>query len=267
MTGKPLTLCADDFGLNPAVNRAVLALAERGRIHAVSCLTTGWHWPDDGLRLRRMTGIEVGLHLNFTEPLGDARPVYSLSRLLLLSWCRQLPMIEVRASIRRQWRAFRQVMGRDPDFIDGHRHVHQFPVIREALMAELRERQFAGWVRSLTTIPGPAAYRLKALTMAGLGAGSLRRTCRRNGIRFNPAFAGVYDFDPRADYPALMRDWLSRLPPNGLIMCHPANGNSERDLIADARQHEFDYLSSPEFTADCQVANARLISWSPGNPS
>lgn len=49
-----------------------------------------------------------------------------------------------------QLERFIQLMGRWPDFIDGHQHVHQFPLIRKAMMAvyEQRLQSPAVWVRS-----------------------------------------------------------------------------------------------------------------------
>ncbi|MBP6598122.1 MAG: ChbG/HpnK family deacetylase, partial [Giesbergeria sp.] len=37
---KHITLCADDFALHPAVDAAVVTLAQAGRLSATSCMTT-----------------------------------------------------------------------------------------------------------------------------------------------------------------------------------------------------------------------------------
>ena len=70
---RHLVVCADDYGLSPGVNRAILGLAEAGRISATSCMTTGPGWPASAAALRTLDGrIGIGLHLNLTEgaPLG-----------------------------------------------------------------------------------------------------------------------------------------------------------------------------------------------------
>mgnify|MGYP000073246266 CR=1 FL=1 len=36
-----------------------------------------------------------------------------------------------------QWARFCEALGRAPRFVDGHQHVHQFPVIRDALLQEM----------------------------------------------------------------------------------------------------------------------------------
>jgi predicted glycoside hydrolase/deacetylase ChbG (UPF0249 family) len=49
---------------------------------------------------------------------------------------------------------FEDAMGRAPAFIDGHRHVHQFPVVRALLVEEIARRYPVSppWVRA--TAPG-----------------------------------------------------------------------------------------------------------------
>lgn len=47
----PVALCADDFALAPGVDRGILALADAGRITALSCMAVSRqppHWPQSG---------------------------------------------------------------------------------------------------------------------------------------------------------------------------------------------------------------------------
>ena len=48
-----------------------------------------------------------------------------------------------------QWNHFIEATGKTPDFVDGHQHVHQFPVIRDVLVEFLNQQRFDGWVRNL----------------------------------------------------------------------------------------------------------------------
>ena len=73
-----LTLCADDFGLGPEIDEAILSLIEQGRLNAVSCMPTG---PTFGANIASLLDaahhapipVQIGLHLTFTEysPAGE----------------------------------------------------------------------------------------------------------------------------------------------------------------------------------------------------
>ena len=61
-----MIVCADDFGLAPDICRAILDVAEKGRITAVSSTVT---WPDVGrdhvaLLADHGAHLDLGLHLN-----------------------------------------------------------------------------------------------------------------------------------------------------------------------------------------------------------
>ena len=256
---KGITLCADDYALSAPVSAGILELARSGRLHAVSCMTDSPRWAEDGALLRDLPGVEIGLHLNFTEPFAAAGLVLPLSRLIVACWLRRLDAGQVRASVQRQWDAFVSVMGRAPDFVDGHQHVHQFPQIRDALLALLAERSYKGWLRSLSGLQTTPGMGFKILVLKLLGAGHFAALCRRAGLRRNTYFSGVYDFSPQSDYPVLMRGWLQRSPSATLIMCHPALAGAG-DSIAPARLREFDYLQSADFVSDCQQQAVRLAS-------
>ena len=71
-------LCADDFAMTNGVSRAIVELADAGRISATSAMTTSAHWPAHATWLARVRGtIATGLHLNLT--LGA--PVSAMSKL------------------------------------------------------------------------------------------------------------------------------------------------------------------------------------------
>ena len=61
---KHLILCADDFGLAPGVNAAIINLINSKRINAVSCMTNLPFWKTDAPKLRKISErTQVGLHL------------------------------------------------------------------------------------------------------------------------------------------------------------------------------------------------------------
>ena len=148
-----IVVCADDYGIEPGVDAGIVELAAAGRLSAVSCLTGS---PGFAARARDLVGLDVdlGLHLNFTESLGGAGVYRSHPVLVALAYTRRLKSTGVRAQIMDQLDRFEQHAGRAPDFVDGHLHVHQLPVIRDQLIDVVLSRYAVSppWLRD--TVPG-----------------------------------------------------------------------------------------------------------------
>src|ERR1043165_5033152 len=121
-----LMLCADDFGLSAGVSRGIAALAQQGRLQAISCLTGMPAWRDSALLLRELpSAVEIGLHFNLTEgePLSPelrARwPRFpALSRLIAAAHVGAIPRAAIAAEFNAQLAAFLRAGGREPAFID-----------------------------------------------------------------------------------------------------------------------------------------------------
>ena len=63
-----IVLCADDYALTAPVSRAILTLAETGRISALSCMTASPHWPEHGPWLAGVKDkVDVGLQRHSTH--------------------------------------------------------------------------------------------------------------------------------------------------------------------------------------------------------
>jgi len=101
MTGaRILGLCADDYGMDSGICRAILELVRSGRLSAVSCLSGGPAWAELGPELAAEPAVvdgrvRIGLHFNLTE----GRP---LSAALAARWPAfpRLPALIVRAHLR-----------------------------------------------------------------------------------------------------------------------------------------------------------------------
>jgi len=255
----PICICVDDFGLHPAINQAVLALAEARRISATSAMVGGPAWAEGAQQLRALgsaSSIEVGLHLDFTEPaIHDGEVRMPLHRLILASYARRLDPRQLRREISRQLNAFEAHMQQPPAYIDGHQHVHQLPQVREALLGVLNAHYPATgprpWLRSTWPRKGLASAALaspKAAVIAALGARALCQQARRHGFTLNGALFGVYDFaGDAARYARLLSKWLAQMHTTDVLMCHPAAAAVAGDAIAAARTMEFEVLRSPAF--------------------
>jgi predicted glycoside hydrolase/deacetylase ChbG (UPF0249 family) len=261
---KTLTLCADDFAQTPAISDTILELAGAGRLSATSVLTRSPHWREGAAALKRQgADIDVGLHFNLTHDFGGgARP---LAHWLWRSQLRRLSPDRLYDIMIRQLDAFADEMGRLPDFIDGHQHVHAFPVVRNVLTEVIRQR----WrVREEPYVRAPD--RLRSAGDAPLKAMVLRFACRDFawhlegcGIDYPRWFGGFYSLDPAVDYGAWMRAWLRSYADNSLMMCHPgpapdASAAAQDDPIAAVRGVEAAYLRSPAFAADLQAQGFQL---------
>ncbi|WP_397473463.1 ChbG/HpnK family deacetylase [Pusillimonas sp.] len=259
---KSVVFCADDFGMNPAVDTGIIRLARQGRLSAASCLTQGPTFSAHALELAK-TGVQLGLHLNFTEPLGRAcmrtssdktQELYlPLPQLIRRAYLRRLDRNTLRAQIQNQLDSFEEVFNRPPHFVDGHQHIHQLPVIRDVLLDTLLQRYRnirPPWLRGTHAIPlrGPAAaYRTKALIIQALGAGVLARGARKAGFSLNARFAGVYDFQGgETAYRDLLAAWLRQIGDRDVFMCHPAAHVDKADPLGPQRLAEFNVLSGDE---------------------
>jgi hypothetical protein len=208
-------------------------------------------WREGTSALRRLAaaGIDIGLHLDLTEHPLRPSSRRGLRELITSSWLRQLDAGALRAEIRAQLDAFEQALGRGPDFVDGHQHVHQLPVVRRELLAELGQRYatLQVWLRSTRRSRSGADASLtgKAAVIELLGARGLAALARRQGRVQNRHLLGVYDFSGGAGrYRGLLAGWLASAVDGDLLMCHPSRGVDGADPIGAARLAEFKVLGN-----------------------
>ncbi|AWB23360.1 ChbG/HpnK family deacetylase [Methylobacterium currus] len=270
---RPVVLCADDYGLSPGVSRGILALARRKRISATGSMTNIPAFRDAAPALRELPGtVGLGLHLTLTAgaPLGplprlapDGR-LPPLGRLLRLALSGRLRPAEIRPEIERQLDAFVAAMGRLPDFVDGHQHVHVLPGVRGALLAALAEREWRGWLRDPGDRPGAIRARPhagKAMVVAGLGLG-FGPAARRAGFSTNRGFSGFSDFAEGAGFADAFERSFRALGPAPVVMCHPGeidDGLRALDPVVASRPLELAYLGSARFGEFLEREGLRLV--------
>ncbi|WP_051293639.1 ChbG/HpnK family deacetylase [Pseudoduganella violaceinigra] len=255
---KSLIINAEDVGMHPAVDDAVAELVGRGIVSAASVMALGRPNRETLGAIARQ-GADLGLHLDFTSEMARAayRRETGLPSLMLAAWSGTLNAAHVRAALEGQFQRFGELTGRLPDFIDGHQHVHQFPVIREALV-QLLERHGAKRIRVRNT----ASRRWrggKAAVIGMLGSASLARRLERIACRSNADFMGVYDRSAAADLAARWYGWLASAPAQGgLAMCHPAL----KDWGGAAfRVKEYQFLGSQQFRELCSEFDVQPVNW------
>jgi len=273
---RRIWLCADDYGLAEGVNRAIRDLISRGRLNATSVMVVG---PAIGrnevAELQAAAAASprcaIGLHATLTAPFRPLsmhfRPVdgglfLPFQTMLRSGLLRRLDPDMIEDELLVQLVAFKDLFGRAPDFVDGHQHAQLFPQVRDAFLAAVKEAAPGAWVRQGGRLQ-PLAKRLgapKALVLDVLSA-QFRKRAAAAGIRFNPAFAGAYDFTTSPDFGVLMRQFLEGLPEGGLVMCHPGfvdDTLKSLDPLTTQREAEHAYLAGAQFPPLLAANNVTL---------
>jgi predicted glycoside hydrolase/deacetylase ChbG (UPF0249 family) len=270
-TPRRITLCADDYGISPAVDRGIRDLIARGRLNATSAMVVAPSFGTDEVRALLDAGrAAIGLHVTLTAPF---RPLtdftmlrggafLTLSNMLGMAMARRLDRAALALEIGAQLQAFAAAFGRPPDFVDGHQHVQLFPQVRDAFVHAVASHAPNAWVRQCGRIAGqPRRLNDRKGLLLDILSIAFRRKARRAGLRFNPAFAGTYSFTPDVDFPALFPAFLDGLPDGGLVMCHPGFVDAELerlDPLTTTREQEFAYFSSEDFLRLLAYRNVTL---------
>jgi chitin disaccharide deacetylase len=166
---KRLIVCADDFGLDPAVNAAVEEAYRHGILSTASLMVGAPAAADAVARARRLSGLRVGLHLTLVDGCATSPPdaVRGLlgadgefSRNMAAAGVRFffLPAIrhELAQEIRAQFEAF-AATGLELDHVNAHKHLHLHPTVAQMILEIGRD------------------YRMKAVRVPAEPAGVLRR--------------------------------------------------------------------------------------------
>lgn len=137
-----LIVNADDWGLDVATTDAIAACFADGRVTSATAMV----FMADSERaaaLAQRIALPVGLHLNLSEPFTGAEvPASVRVRQAALAarfgergrrWRRWIPDPRIGAAVERcvrdQLEGFRDLYGREPTHVDGHKHVHVSPTV------------------------------------------------------------------------------------------------------------------------------------------
>jgi len=262
---RNLWLCADDYGISPAVNRGIRELIARGRVNATSVMVTAPSFSAaEAAALAALAGsgrgAAIGLHFTLTAPFRPSTPAYrpvgpddafpSLPRMLAAGLLGRLDSGALRAEVASQFGAFTAAFGRPPDFVDGHQHVHLLPQVGDALL-DLMAAAPAAWIRQCGRASRLSARwgDPKGLLLDVLSR-RLRARSAARGVPINPAFAGTYNFARERNYDALFASFLDGLPDGGLVMCHPGFVDAELqrlDSLIAMREQEYSFFAGERF--------------------
>lgn len=215
---------ADDLGISPGVSRGIARAVEDGPVRAVSLCVTGADAEGGASLARRWEGdIDLGLHLSFTlgralsgpiegltDPLGRFLPLRTVLARCALG-------VPVEAQVRREVIAQLEradALGVHLDHLDGHHHVHVFPVIRDAVLGAARHLRLR--------VPDDRVARGARARLLGALARGFRSRAAARGVTLDALpFVGLALHD-RADFEARLEGLLAAPPaPAFELMVHP----------------------------------------------
>ncbi len=255
-------LCADDYAMTPGVSRGILEALEAGALTATSAMTTSPTWAEAAPALLPHVGrVDLGLHLNLTSgaPLGPMPALApggrlpSVGAILRMARTGALPLDEIADEVGRQMDRFAAVLGRAPDHVDGHQHVHVIGPVRSLLFAALEKRGWRPWLRDCGDRPDRVVRRGAALGKAlalSVIARRWRAQAARRGFATNEGFAGFSNFTQDEDYGALFARYLKHPGGRHLVMCHPGyvdDALRRLDPVVGTRERELAFLTSDAF--------------------
>jgi predicted glycoside hydrolase/deacetylase ChbG (UPF0249 family) len=203
-----LNICVDDVGLGSGVSEAVVRLSEVGVLGSASCMVNVPHAGSVPAELGKASdGLDLGLHFNLTcgGPLGAISSTSTLiglgggflsfGRLAACAYMGRVSKDEIAQELTAQWERFCEIFGREPAHLDGHHHVHQLPVIRDAVVGFAAKVSHPGfYVRNSAMTVVQAARQGRGGVNAfwiGRPGQAMRRTLREHRIPTNERFAGV----------------------------------------------------------------------------
>jgi predicted glycoside hydrolase/deacetylase ChbG (UPF0249 family) len=116
---KLLIVNADDFGLSAGVNAGIVQAHEHGIVTSASLMVRQAAAEEAAALARRLPRLAVGLHIDLWESVfrgGDWVRLYS--------WTDD-EHDAIEREVQAQLARFRDLMGRQPEHLDTHQHVHR----------------------------------------------------------------------------------------------------------------------------------------------
>ena len=270
----PIIVNADDFGYFDAVSQGILEAAEAGAVTATGVMANGPaldRWVD---RLRSLSGLSVGVHLNaslgvpLTSAMAAALAAHggrfpSKSRVASAVLLGQLPIATLLQEWREQIRRCFE-LGLRIEFVNSHEHLHLLPGVYSRvrrLAAELGIRH----VRAPQPEWGPAftpGGLVRSAVFVGAGLLTGRGAASAEPVLIGVARSGRLDIDYcRWRFARLTRSRAYEL------MCHPGRTDPLARAIPQlAGYHDWEgelgLLLSPAFATLLRQHKLKMASYS-----
>ncbi len=260
-----LIVNADDFGLTPGVNKAIVECYQRGVVTSATLMVNGRAAVEAALLAADNPGLGIGLHLNLTSgtPLMPPGNVSSLldrdgafpgmRQALWRLTTGRAKTDELEAEIRAQ--IDRLVgLGIRPTHIDSHHHLHAHPRLR-TLIRKICPRHGITKTRGFhMSARSPKAMAVKMAAKLPAAGEALKTPDR---------FSGIEVMGDR-DMAAAVRRELAKPGDTLEFMCHPGYADEQLSGATSynqPRQAELMRLLSAEFAAVIDAAGVQMASF------
>ncbi len=279
-----LIINADDLGLTPGVNRAILQAHQRGVVTSTTLMANSAAFGDAVSRVRQAPRLSVGCHVMLVDgaPLLDPPP-RTLARngrfregiagFALAAMRGRIDPDEVAAEATAQMRKL-QAAGIEVTHLDTHKHTHMFTAVLGPL---LRAAKACG-VRAVRNPFAPLAplalahlvkrprlwTRYSEVRLLRRYAADFRRLVAEAGMATTDGTLGIV-VTGRLD-PALFEAIVGSLPEGTWeFVCHPgyvdADLNSVRTRLRASRQLELELLTSDAARKAIEARRIELMSY------
>jgi hopanoid biosynthesis associated protein HpnK len=285
---RRLIVNADDFGLTPGVNRAILEAHQHGIVTSATLMAGGRAFAEAVQLAQHAPQLNVGCHVVLVdgEPLlpaeqvptllaGNGRPRFrnGIGELASAALRGRMDAAQVEAEAAAQMRNL-QAAGLTLSHFDTHKHAHMFPALLRPLLRAAR----ACGVRALRNPFAP----VKPLAFAHL----LRRprlwkrysevkALRRLLDNFRQAVQeeqmlttdGTFGIVSTGALEERLFEAIVGSIPEGTweFVCHPGYNDAELDTVRTrlraSREQELQVLTSPEARETLERHGVELISW------
>jgi predicted glycoside hydrolase/deacetylase ChbG (UPF0249 family) len=238
-------ITADDWGISPAVNRGILELARAGTIRRVSLMANCAYLTEGLEDLKKVPGIQLGLHFNLTygKPLHAEYVPVSPGR-FTVRWLLNRKKIRplVRAELQKQLERIRE-LGIQLDYLDGHHHIQITP----GLFAELSDLIKAAGISTIRLPYDPGlkfSGKLPLLIFSKMMEAKVKASGFRTLKVFYPQLIHFQDH-------GLLRSKINENP-DAEVIVHPAYQNDMDtleypDSYTDGRVREYHALKMITF--------------------
>jgi predicted glycoside hydrolase/deacetylase ChbG (UPF0249 family) len=136
-----LIINADDYGMRPTIDAAVEHLFLSGVLTSASLMITGNSAHDAAQFLAGNARFGAGLHLNLDDIFQEGFGKDDHGRFLVPDIFFEQDGVRdaIRERLAGQFALFERMVGRAPDHVNGHRHVHLFPPVLELMVPLMKE--------------------------------------------------------------------------------------------------------------------------------
>jgi len=281
-----LIVNADDFGLTPGVNRAIVEAHTRGIVTSATLMANATAFEDAIQLAGSNPRLGVGCHVVLVDgvPVLNASSVPTLVRgrhdgefdrnavsFAIRAWRGRIDPAEIEAEATAQIRKL-QNAGIRVTHVDTHKHVHAFPPVLDPVLRAAKacgvsaiRNPFEGIAFSHIATRPKLWKRYGQVRILSTLAAKFRQAVEKDGITTTNGILGIVATGTLDD--RLLRGMIEDLPEGTWeLVCHPGYNDADLQKIQTrlraSREVELQLLTSPEAPSLLSQKRVQLVSYS-----